>query len=176
MKRMFIVFLVIVMMCSVLLVGCGNKDASPAQNETVVTNDSPPSKELDTTPDTIEGQYVRNGKFYLGELYVFIFPSTSNGESRPAYEYKMRIDEVTRELEAYKIADVHNDTIAQCVSKLVELRITSPDDFFHLKNGDTVVWETTINQAKLDEFNSYIQGIEVVVEDTYTVIVEGMPE
>ena len=40
----------------------------------------------------------------------------------------------------------------------------------------TVVWEAIINQAKLDEFNSYIEGVEIIVDPTYTVTVQGLEE
>ena len=88
----------------------------------------------------------------------------------------MSIDDIAKQLEPYKVADVHNDVIEQCILGIVELQIASPEDFFHLKNGDAVVWETTINQAKLDEFNSYIKGIEIVVDPTYTITVQGLAE
>ena len=197
MKKIFVLFLVVAMMCSILLVGCDKKtdDVDMPQNNTdqddvstndvstndvstndVSTNDGPPPKENRPTATQGDVQYVRDGKFYLGELFIFSFTSTTNGESRPGWGHKVSIDVISEELEPYKIADVHNDIIEQCILGIVELQIASPEDFFHLKNGDTVVWEVIINQAKLDEFNSYIEGIEVIVDPTYTVTVQGLEE
>ena len=187
MKKIFVLFLVVAMMCSILLVGCDKKtdDVDMPQNNTVQddvstndvsTNDGPPPKENRPTATQGDVQYVKDGKFYLGELFIFSFTSTTNGESRPGWGHKVSIDVISEELEPYKIADVHNDKIEQCILGIVELQIASPEDFFHLKNGDTVVWETTINQAKLDEFNSYIEGVEIIVDPTYTVTVQGLEE
>ena len=185
MKRLFILFLTVMTVCSILLVGCGNKTESvdiPQNNDNTIqtnkapTDDGPPAKENKPNNTKGEGQYVRNGKLYLGELYVFDFTSTANGESRPGWGRKVSIDDIAKQLEPYKVADVHNDVIEQCILGIVELQIASPEDFFHLKNGDAVVWETTINQAKLDEFNSYIKGIEIVVDPTYTITVQGLAE
>ena len=185
MKKLFILFLTVMTVCSILLVGCGNKTESvdiPQNNDNTIqtnkapTDDGPPAKENKPNNTKEEGQYVRNGKLYLGELYVFDFTSTANGESRPGWSHKVRIDDIAKQLEPYKVADVHDDTIEQCILEIVELRIVSPEDIFHLKNGDTVVWETTINQAKLDEFNSYIKGIEIIVDPTYTITVQGLDE
>ena len=179
-KKMFVLFLAVVMVVSTLLVGCGSNvdNTDETYDEQVENNDSPPPKENKPINATNEHQYVRDGKFYLSELFIFDFTSTSNGESRPGYSWKGDFfSAAIKQLAEYKKSDdIHNDKIEQCVFEMVELKITSPEDIFHIKNGDIVIWEATINQDVLEEFNSYIDGIEVVVEPTYTVTAEGLTE
>ena len=117
-------------------------------------------------------QYVRDGKFYLDELIVFDFLKTwSGGIGYVSYGFKSRPrDTVVEQLAEYKISDdIHNDKIEQCVLGLVEyFRVISHEDISDLENGDIVVLEPVINQKELDELYTYIDGIEVVLDDTYT--------
>ena len=121
-------------------------------------------------------QYVRDGKFYLDELFVFDFLKTlSGGIGYVSYGFKGRLrDTAIEQLAEYKISDdIHNDKIEQCVLGLVEyFRVISHEDISDLENGDIVVLEPVINQKELDELYTYIDGIEVVLDDTYTVTVE----
>lgn len=192
-KKLFTLFLVVVMVFSTLLVGCGTnaeisdesygdqlvENKTPNTNEPndeqVENNDGPPPKEYTVPVD--DTQYVRDGKFYLDELIVFNFLKTwSGGIGYVSYGFKSRpsYDTAIEQLAEYKISDdIHNDKIEQCVLGLVEyFRVISHEDISDLENGDTVVLEPVINQKELDELYTYIEGIEVVLDDTYTVTVE----
>ena len=179
MKKMFVFCLIAIMLCSVCMAGCSTgEEANTTPKSDVTSSNNPPQKENNTIGTADEYQYVRDGKLYLSEAYVFHFTSTDNGESRPGHGLKSDfLAAVIKQLAEYKKSDdIHNDKIEQCILEMVVLDIVSPDDMFHLKNGDTVVWEATIKQDILDEFNSYINGIEIVVDSTYTVTVEGLTE
>ena len=192
-KKLFILFLAVVMVFSTLFVGCGNEaeisnesyseqsveketpNIKEPNSEPVENNDGPPPKEYTTPVD--DTQYVRDGKFYLDELFVFDFLKTlSGGIGYVNYGFKSRLeyDTAIEQLAEYKTSDdIHNDKIDQCILGLIEyFRVISHEDISDLKNGDTVVLEPVINQKELDELYTYIQGVEVVLDDTYTVTVE----
>lgn len=192
-KKLFTSFLVVVMVFSTLLVGCGPKaeisdesygdqlvenetpNTNEPNDEQVENNDGPPPKEYTVPVD--DTQYVRDGKFYLNELFVFDFLKTlSGGIGYVSYGFKGRLeyDTAIEQLAEYKVSDdIHNDKIEQCVAGIVEyFRVISHEDISGLENGDIVVLEPVINQKELDELYTYIDGIEVVLDDTYTVTVE----
>lgn len=191
-KKLFTSFLVVVMVFSTLLVGCGPKaeisdesygdqlvenetpNTNEPNDEQVENNDGPPPKEYTVPVD--DTQYVRDGKFYLDELFVFDFLKTlSGGIGYVSYGFKGRLrDTAIEQLAEYKVSDdIHNDKIEQCVAGIVEyFRVISHEDISGLENGDIVVLEPVINQKELDELYTYIDGIEVVLDDTYTVTVE----
>lgn len=190
-KKIFVLFLAVVMIVSTLLVGCSSKaeisdepySEQSVESETLNTNETndeqdenndgpPPKKHTAPVDDT---QYIRDGKFYLDELIGFNFLKTLDGEhSYVSHEFKMGYYTAVEQLAEYKISDdIHNDKIEQCLFGIVEyFRVISHEDIGHLKNGDTVVLEPVINQKELDELYTYIQGVEIVWEDTYTVAVE----
>ena len=186
-KKIFALLLAVVMVVSTLFVGCGAKvdnsdemyDEQVENNdEQVENNDGPPPKEYKAPVD--DTQYVRDGKFYLGELLVFRFLKTSDGIGNVSNEYKSRLafDTAIKQLAEYKVSDdIHKDKIEQGVLGMIEyFRVISHEDISHLNNGDTVVLEAVINQNKLDEFYTYVQGIEVVLDDTYTATVQWPTE
>ena len=175
MKKIFCLMMVVVMLASVMLTGCGKQELPPVPTDTNVENvtDNPGPNVPNNTPNNepTDTKYIKNGKLNYFDVMFFRFKG-ANGEGYvEVMPDGLAMNALIKELkELYP--DMAKSTIQNIVSPMVSFDNTEQSSGLH--NGDIVTIEVSVIQSKLDMWNEYFGDIELVIETTHTITVEGL--
>ena len=175
-KKVFALFLAVLMATSTLLTGCGSNNEVPHEPDVNVQEQENQNQNNPGNPNQGEKtQYIKDGKF----VYIEAFPlhvDPNNGEIS-FYHYIPVTDAIINELKAHN-PDAYKTTIRNTILGLAYIENVSWEGQSdrELKNGDVVTVEVCIVQDWVDEWNKSFGDIELVIEPTYTYTVEGLPE
>ena len=184
MKRMFTLFLA-VMMVMTMFAGCGAHDETAyepdinaqeqvnnAQEQVNQNQDKPMNPNQNT-----QTQYIKDGKFNYSDIMFFNCKGT-NGEGTVEFlPNGPAVNELCAELKAL-YPDVAKGTIMNIVSPMVNVENVhwAAEQERGIQNGDVVTLEVSVIQSKIDMWNEHMGDIELIIEPTYTITVEGLEE
>ena len=196
--KLLSILLVIVLLLSTVLTGCGDSDASaPTKTPEItdevtdsdmgapVTPDETEDENTDTAPVAspahAPGQapgsnapanesFVKDGKIYINEIIYLGQVGISENHAWVNNESKSK--KAADELLEYRSSDDVKDwNIEGAMDDAFDLVPTSATE--NLKNGDVVTWTYEINEEKLERLKGYLKDIEIVIEDG-SAIIEGL--
>ena len=175
MKKIFCLMMVVVMIASVMLTGCGKQEDTPTPTDTNLENvtDNPSSNVPNNTPNNepADTKYIKNGRLNYFDV-MLVRCKGANGEGYvEVLPDGLAMNALIKELkELYP--DMAKSTIQNIVSPMVSFDNTEQTSGLH--NGDVVTIEVGVIQSKLDMWNEYFGDIELVIETTHTITAEGL--
>lgn len=175
MKKIFCLMMVVVMIASVMLTGCGKQEDTLTPTDTKLENvtDNPSSNVPNNTPNNepADMKYIKNGKLNYFDVMI-VSVKGANGEGCVDVSTDgLAMNALIKELkELYP--DMAKSTIQNIVSPMVSFDNTEQTSGLH--NGDVVTIEVDVIQSKLDMWNEHFGDIELVIETTHTITVEGL--
>ena len=177
MKRMFTLFLA-VMMVMTMFAGCGAHDETAYEpdinsQEQVNQNQDKPMNPNQNT----QTQYIKDGKFNYSDIMFFNCKGT-NGEGIVEFlPNGPAVNELCAELKVL-YPDIAKGTIMNIVSPMVNVENVhwAAEQERGIQNGDVVTIEVSVIQSKIDMWNEHMGDIELIIEPTYTITVEGLED
>ena len=168
MKKVIVLFLVVVMAVSTLLSGCGTK----VENSDAPTIDQAQEDVRPGNPHQgAQTQYIKNGKLNYFDVMLVRCAGADGEGCVEVLPDGLAMNALINELkELYP--DMAKSTIQNIVSPMVKFDNTEQTSGLH--NGDIVTIEVSVIQSKLDMWNEYFGDIELVIETTHTITVEGL--
>ena len=193
-SRFLSVALLLVLLLSLALTGCGETAEAPAtppaqqgqsvSGNPITTPDDRPVSAPGEHPDASaeDTGFVKDGKVYITDCVFIGLEGKINGYGWTAWAGKSKL--AAKELINYKSSDdVKESSIAQALDRAFKPVITSHPDckdgytLEGLKNNDVITWTYEVDEDMFNKLKSYVTGIEFVVTDgrlTVDSLIEAM--